>query len=456
MNKTGIIPPQALELEDAVLGALLLGDRDAVESVINDLKPEVFYKNENQIIFKAILKLFKQQKAIDLLTVSNELRNSGEIEKIGGDFEIIRLTQSIKTTAHIEHHTKVLVEKYLLRNLIQVSNEVSKMAFSQEDVFEIFDYFDKNIELNKFTGSSVKTRDFQDIILETTNKLKQVYEGNDSALGIPINLKELKRIIGGWKNTFSYIVAARPGMGKNIVANQIIVDNAQNGIKTGVISLEMSDTNIGLRIVTAVTDVPNQYFERKKADDEVFKTYFEKIINVEKLAEFICIDDDPFVTPQSLSNKISIMVKKLGCKMVIIDYLQLVSSDSKGTNREQQINEISRTIKLNAKKHNIPILTLCQLSRAVETRGGYKRPMLSDLRESGAIEQDADVVMFLYRPDYYGIETWDDANNTPCANQMEIMVAKHRGGGLDNARVGVDVKRSKVFNIEKESFDCPY
>ncbi|MFA5619954.1 MAG: replicative DNA helicase [Weeksellaceae bacterium] len=446
----GKIPPQAVDLEEAVLGAMMI-DKKGVNEIIDILTPEVFYKIHHQVIYQAIQKLFHDTQPIDLLTVANELRKEGKLEMVGGDYYLIQLTQKVASSAHIEYHARVIVEKYILRRLIEISSDIIDKSFDEtSDVLELLDYSES--KLFEITENNLK-RTFQsseNLVLEAIQKIKAMSDKKGMS-GVPSGFKKIDSITSGWQNSDLVIIAARPGMGKTAfvlsMARNISVDF---NIPTAIFSLEMSSVQLITRMISSETGIPSEKLRKANLESYEWQQLFEGVKFLEKAPLFI--DDTPALSIFDLRAKARRLVAQHDIKLIIIDYLQLMTlGGSKGAgNREQEISTISRNLKSIAKELDVPVIALSQLSRSVETRGGNKRPILSDLRESGAIEQDADIVSFIYRPEYYKLEFWDDETNTPCHGQAEFIIAKHRNGALENIRMQFLKKMAKFADLEED------
>ncbi|XMD33504.1 MAG: replicative DNA helicase [Candidatus Karelsulcia muelleri] len=444
-------PPQAIDLEEAVLGALMI-DKKVFSNLIEIITPEMFYKNENREIFKVIQKLFNNSQPIDLYTVSNKLKKEGKINFIGGDYYLIKLTQKVIYSAHIEYHANIIKQKFILRRLIEISSYIIKTSYKETtDVVEILNYAESqlfNISQKKFHKKYEKA---QNLIENALSNIKTI-QLNNGLSGIPSGFKSIDNITGGWQKSDLIIIAARPGMGKTSFAlsmtrNIVIKYN----IPTMIFSLEMSSLQLITRLIYSETEISSEEFRKSVFSDFEWKNILTKIKQLKNSPLFI--DDTPSLSVFDLRAKCRRMVSQYKIGIIIIDYLQLMtvshSNLNKPINREQEISLISRSLKSIAKELNIPIVAISQLSRAVEIRGGYKRPLLSDLRESGAIEQDADIVSFIYRPDYYGFNNWDDDESSPCKGEAEFIIAKNRNGGLFNLRLNFISNNVKFTDIEK-------
>ena len=450
----GKLPPQALDLEQVVLGAMMI-DKKGVDEVIDILSPHAFYKESHRYIFEAVFKLFENSEPIDLLTVSSQLRKDGKLDMIGGDFYLISLTQKVSSSAHIEFHARIILQKFIQRSLIKISNEIIEEAYDEtKDVFDLLD--NAEAKLYEVTQGNVKksTETAQSLVIQAKKKIEEI-SNKDGLSGIPSGFTKLDRLTSGWQPSDLIIVAARPGMGKTALtltmARNIAVD--QN-IPVAFFSLEMSSVQLITRLISSETGLSSEKLRTGKLEKHEWEQLNVKVKSLEKAPLFI--DDTPSLSIFDLRAKARRLASQYGIKMIVIDYLQLMTAggSQKGGNREQEISMISRNLKALAKELNVPVIALSQLSRAVETRGGSKRPLLSDLRESGAIEQDADIVAFIYRPEYYKIEEWDDEDRSPTEGQGEFIVAKHRNGGLDNIRLKFIGHLGKFDNLE--DFDTPF
>ena len=450
----GKLPPQALDLEQVVLGAMMI-DKKGVDEVIDILSPEAFYKESHRYIFESVFKLFENSEPIDLLTVSSQLRKDGKLDMVGGDFYLISLTQKVSSSAHIEFHARIILQKFIQRSLIKISNEIIEEAYDEtKDVFDLLD--NAEAKLYEVTQGNVKksTETAQSLVIQAKKKIEEI-SNKEGLSGIPSGFTKLDRLTSGWQPSDLIIVAARPGMGKTALtltmARNIAVD--QN-IPVAFFSLEMSSVQLITRLISSETGLSSEKLRTGKLEKHEWEQLNVKVKSLEKAPLFI--DDTPSLSIFDLRAKARRLASQYGIKMIMIDYLQLMTAggSQKGGNREQEISMISRNLKALAKELNVPVIALSQLSRAVETRGGSKRPLLSDLRESGAIEQDADIVAFIYRPEYYKIEEWDDEDRSPTEGQGEFIVAKHRNGGLDNIRLKFIGHLGKFDNLE--DFDTPF
>lgn len=447
-NYLGKVPPQAIELEEAVLGALML-EKDALTSVIDILKVESFYKEAHKVIFQAILDLFTESQPIDLLTVTTQLRKNGALEVAGGAFYITELTSKVASAANIEFHARIITEQSIKRELIRISSTIQKDAFEDTtDVFELldameqslFEISEKNIRKNYATMSSI----MRDAIAELEIRKNQ----KDGLTGVPSGFTALDRVTSGWQKSDLVIIAARPAMGKTAFVLSVLRNAAvDHNRPVAIFSLEMSSVQLVNRLISSEAELDSDKIKKGTLADHEWAQLVHKTAKLSKAPLFV--DDTPALSILELRAKCRKLKAQHDIQMVVVDYLQLMSGDSKGGfggNREQEIASISRALKKIAKELSIPVIALSQLSRAVETRGGDKRPQLSDLRESGAIEQDADMVMFLYRPEYYGIT--EDEGGASTAGVGEVIIAKHRNGSLENIKLRFIGRYTKFTDLD--------
>ncbi len=433
----GKVPPQAKDLEEAVLGAIML-ERNAIDSVSDILRPESFYVEAHQRIFKAMLELANISQPIDIHTVCEKLRKSEELEMCGGNYYVMKLTNSVVSSAHAESHARIILQKHIQREIIRVGGELITDGFEDAtDVFQLLEKADKDfLSIN----NSLVTKKYDrvdSLIVRSIQELELIRHSPERLSGVPSGFKDIDDLTHGWQNTDLITIAARPSVGKTAFALKLARNAVLNDSKptpTAFFSMEMSSGQLVKRLFASEAEIPLEKISRGKMDDEDMKVLYAKAVR--KLGPApLFIDDTPSLNIYQLRAKCRRLKKKEDVGLIIIDYMQLMSGVDKygGRNREQEISEISRGLKGLAKELEIPIIALSQLSRAVETRGGEKMPQLSDLRESGAIEQDSDVVMFLYRPDYYSIMRDNKGESNP--GETHIKFAKHRNGKLDTVKL---------------------
>ena len=447
----GKLPPQVLDLEEAVLGAMMI-DKKGVDDVIDILQPDAFYKDGHRHIFEAIVQLFTDTQPIDLLTVSAQLRKNGTLDLAGGDYYLIQLTQKISSSAHIEFHSRIILQKYIQRSLIKISSELIEESYDETtDVFDLLDRAESR--LYEVTQGNIKrsSETAQSLVLQAKKRIEEI-ASKEGLSGIATGFDKLDKITSGWQPSDLIIIAARPGMGKTAfvlsMARNIAIDF---GHPVALFSLEMSSVQLITRLISSETGLSSEKLRTGKLEKHEWEQLSIKVKNLEKAPLFI--DDTPSLSIFDLRAKSRRLASQHGIKLIVVDYLQLMtaggSNGKGGGNREQEISTISRNLKALAKELSVPVIALSQLSRAVETRGTSKRPLLSDLRESGAIEQDADIVSFIYRPEYYKIDEWDDEGATPTAGQAEFIIAKHRNGSLENIRLKFVGNLGKFDNLDE-------
>ncbi|WP_166926241.1 replicative DNA helicase [Flavobacterium poyangense] len=445
----GKLPPQVIDLEEAVLGAMMI-DKKGVDDVIDILQADAFYKDAHKFIFEAIVQLFTETQPIDLLTVSTQLKKNGKLDLAGGDFYLIQLTQKIASSAHIEFHSRIILQKFIQRSLIRISSEIIEESY--DETTDVFDLLDKaESKLYEVTQGNIKrsSETAQSLVLQAKKRIEEI-AGKEGLSGVATGFEKLDQVTSGWQPSDLIIIAARPGMGKTAfvlsMARNVAIDF---GYGVAVFSLEMASVQLITRLISSETGLSSEKLRTGKLEKHEWEQLSTKVKDLEKAPLFI--DDTPSLSIFDLRAKCRRLASQHGIKLIIVDYLQLMTAGGNGKgggSREQEISTISRNLKALAKELNVPVIALSQLSRAVETRGSSKRPLLSDLRESGAIEQDADIVSFIYRPEYYKIEEWDDDEQSSTAGQAEFIIAKHRNGGLENIRLKFLGHLGKFDNLE--------
>ena len=429
----GTVPPQAVELEEAVLGALML-ERDSIIAVQEYVRPETFYTEEHQLIYKAIESLSAELKPIDLYTVTERLRSRKELKKVGGAAYLATLTQKVGSAANVEFHAKIIAQKYVQRELIRSATEIQRRSYDEEqDVTDLIGYAES--EIFKVAEGHVKrsVQNSKDILARALKQIEEASKNTSAFVGVPSGFVAIDRVTLGWQPSDLIIIAARPSMGKTAfvlsMARNMAIDHES---PVAFFSLEMSDVQLMMRLIVAETGLSGSDIKSGRLTPEQWR-HLESATKPLGMAP-LYVDDTPALSVFEFRSKARRLKIHNDIKIIIIDYLQLMtgSTESKG-NREQEVAFISRTLKAIAKELNVPINALSQLSRATETRGGSHRPQLSDLRESGAIEQDADIVAFIHRPEYYGINL--DENGMPTAGLAEILIAKHRNGAVTDVKL---------------------
>jgi replicative DNA helicase len=452
----GKVPPQARELEEAVLGAIML-EKTAFDTVIEILKPECFYTESHQRIYQSMQSLAQKSQPIDMLTVVEELRFREELEMTGGPYYITRLTNSVVSAANIDAHARIILQKFIQRELIRISGEI--ISDSYEDSTDVFDLLDDaESKLFEITNNHLRKNfdSIDTVLVKTIQRIEDLRHKNDDISGVPSGFASLDRITYGWQPTDLIILAARPSVGKTAFALNLARNAALHPSKATPIaffSLEMSASQLVQRILSAESEIWLEKISRGKLEEHEMKQLYAK--GITRLAQApIFIDDSAALNIFELRAKCRRLKNKHNVGLIIIDYLQLMSgtNDNKNGNREQEISKISRDLKGLAKELQVPIIALSQLSREVEKRKeGNKMPQLSDLRESGAIEQDADMVMFLYRPEYYDIT----ANEFGESNKGEthVRIAKHRNGSLETIKLRALLHIQKFIDDDGSDFN---
>ena len=463
-EETGRLQPQARELEDAVLGALML-EKDAYSIISEILTPECFYDKNHELIFTAIQDLAMQQKPIDILTVVDQLRKSGTLEAVGGTSYIAQLSQKVVSSAHIEYHARIIVQKYLARELITFSSEIAGKAFDEtNDVDDLMQ--EAEGKLFEISQQNVKKDvvHINPIIKEAIDLMHEAAKRTDGMSGLPSGFRDLDKITSGWQNSDLIIIAARPSMGKTAFVLSMAKNMAVNfNLPVAVFSLEMSNVQLVNRLIVNVAELTGEKiktgqlaeYEWHQLDSMVSKLYDAPIF----------VDDTPSLSVFELRTKARRLVKEHHVKCVIIDYLQLMNASGMSFgSREQEVSMISRSLKGLAKELNIPIIALSQLNRSVEMRTSQprlkgeafdsKRPQLSDLRESGAIEQDADIVCFIHRPEYYKI--FQDERGNDLTGKAEIIIAKHRNGSTGDIILEFKKEFARFQNLDENKINIDY
>ncbi|MBD3631249.1 replicative DNA helicase [Cyclobacterium sp.] len=449
----GKLPPQAIDLEEAVLGALML-EKDALTAVVDILLPDSFYKDAHKMVYEAILDLFNAGEPIDLLTVTNQLRKNGKLELVGGAYFITELTSRVSSASNIEYHARIITEQAMKRDMIRIASDIQKEAFEDTtDVFELLDKMEQS--LFEISENNIKKNyvDMRSIMREAIIELESKKGQKDGLTGVPSGFTALDRVTSGWQKSDLVIIAARPAMGKTAFVLSVLRNAAVDHDRpVAIFSLEMSSIQLVNRLISSEAELDSEKIKKGNLADYEWQQLIHKTGKLTSAPLFV--DDTPALSILELRAKCRRLKAQNDVQLIVVDYLQLMSGDSKGNNggnREQEISSISRALKKIAKELSVPVIALSQLSRAVETRGGDKRPQLSDLRESGAIEQDADIVMFLYRPEYYGITEDEDGNST--SGVGEVIIAKHRNGSLENVKLRFIGKYTKFTDLD---LNVPY
>ena len=445
---SGRVPPQATGVEKTVLGAMLI-EREAIPRAVEILQPGSFYSDRHNAIYECILSLFERGNPVDLITVGDELKRREKLESVGGSYYLSELTASVDTAANVEYHARIVAEKALLRGLIETMTTVVGQAYDPSaDAFELLDHAES--EIFRISDSQLRkaATSMHDVLKETLSRLESIHGREGGITGVPSGFTRLDQMTGGWQRSDLIIIAARPSMGKTafslaMARNAALHPEHPTGV--AIFSLEMSSSQLAQRLLTSEARVDAQAARTGRLGDDDWPRLARA---AGKLSEApIFIDDTPGLTVLELRAKCRRLKAEHDIGLIIVDYLQLMHGTGMGknSNREQEIAHISRSLKGLAKEINVPVLALSQLSRAVETRGGDKRPQLSDLRESGSIEQDADVVAFIYRAERYGITV--DGNGNSTEGLAEIIIGKQRNGPIGDVSLAFVHQHARFENL---------
>ena len=450
VNDYGRIQPQAPELEEAVLGALMI-EKDAYSLVSEILRPESFYERRHQLIYSAITDLAVNQKPVDILTVKEQLSKRGELEEVGGPFYITQLSSKVASSAHIEYHARIIAQKSLARELITFTSNIQSKAFDETlDVDDLMQEAEgKLFEISQQNMKKDYTQ-INPVIDEAYKLIQKAAARTDGLSGLESGFTKLDKMTSGWQNSDLIIIAARPAMGKTAFVLSMAKNMAVNfNTPVALFSLEMSNVQLVNRLIVNVCEIPGEKIKSGRLESYEWEQLDFKIKELYDAPIFV--DDTPSLSVFELRTKARRLVREHGIKCIIIDYLQLMNASGMNFgSREQEVSTISRSLKGLAKELNIPIIALSQLNRGVEARQGVegKRPQLADLRESGAIEQDADMVCFIHRPEYYKI-TEDERGNS-LIGLAEIIIAKHRNGAVGDVRLRFKSEFAKFMNVEED------
>jgi replicative DNA helicase len=441
----GKVPPQEPELERAVLGALLI-QTDAIFNIMDILKPASFYDPIHQMIYQSVLDLGTSHKPVDIMTVAHDLKTKEQLDIIGGEVYLSELTDRLATASHLEFHARIVHQKYVQRELIKASAEIQKRSFdASEDVEELINFAES--EIFKISEGNIKseTQKIGIILNQAIEAIERAAKDKSQLLGTPSGFTKLDRITSGWQPADLIFIAARPSMGKTAfvlsMARNMAVDYEK---PIAIFSLEMASIQLVNRLISAEVEIRSEKIRLGELKDYEWQQLESRVKNLENAPMFI--DDSPAISVFELRAKCRRLARTHGISAIIIDYLQLMTAgvDMKG-NREQEVSTISRSLKAIAKELSVPVIALSQLNRSVESRSGDKRPQLSDLRESGAIEQDADMVLFIHRPEYYGITT--DSDGQSLLNMAEIIIAKHRNGATGSVHLKFKKEFAKFMDL---------
>ncbi len=461
LEEGGLVPPQAVELEEAILGALML-EKDSIIAVQEYLTADAFYKETHRTIFKAIEQLSAELSPIDLYTVTERLKRDGKLKAVGGATFLAELTQRVGSAAHVEYHSKIIAQKYVQRELIRASTEIQKRSYDEStDVTDLIDYAENEIYHVSEGHMQRAVQSSGDILRRTMEAIEEASKSDGLFNGVPSGFAGIDRVTLGWQPSDLVIVAARPSMGKTAftlsMARNVAIDH---NTPVAFFSLEMSSTQLMMRLIVAESGLDGKDVKTGKLSPEQWRHLEDSIKPLQTAPMYI--DDTPALSVFEFRSKARRLKTQHDIKLIVIDYLQLMtgSQDVRG-NREQEVAGISRTLKAIAKELNVPIIALSQLNRAAELRGGSKKPQLSDLRESGAIEQDADIVAFIHRPEYFGMKV--DEDNLPLPPGLaEFIIAKHRNGATDTVRLKFRKEQARFldfdddFEIAESSIGSPF
>lgn len=432
----GKLPPHALELEQAVLGAMLI-DKNSFNIIVEILKVESFYDPKHQHIFQAAIDLYDKGDPIDLIRINSQLRTNETLDSAGGAYYITSLTNRVTSSVNVEYHARIVAEKHIQREMIRVGNEMLEKAYEEStDALELMDDVQRKIFEVSEKNIKNKTQSISDVIKKAIDRLEKMKTDDTGLSGIGTGLKELDKMTSGFQNSNLIIVAARPGMGKTALALTIARNAAvQFGKSVAFFSLEMSGIELVTRLMSLESEINSYKFKSNNLDERDWERLNEKINNLSNANLFI--DETPGLSVFELKAKCRRLKAQSHVDMVMVDYLQLMKGDRDNNTkiREQEISYISRSLKELAKELDIPVIALAQLSRQVEQQAMNKRPMLSHLRESGSIEQDADQVMFIYRPEKYKIDFFDDEQTISSKGRAEIILEKNRHGNTGSVIV---------------------
>jgi len=440
----GRMPPQAIDVEMAVLGAMLI-EKEAITKAIEIIDELCFYKDAHRKIYQAMIALFERSEPVDLVTLTEELRRRKQLEDIGGAYYLTELTSKVTSAANIEYHAHIILEKSLMRQLIAAATEIAARGYSEtEDAFELIDHAEEKIF--QISESRLK-RSFTSMntAVHTTMELLESIHGKHSGVtGVPSGFTLLDNLTGGFQKSDLIIIAGRPSMGKTSLALSCARNAAiDHGIPVGIFSLEMSATQLVLRLLCAEARVDAHAVRTGRLPEDQWANLSTRAGRLAKAPIFI--DDTAGLSVLELRAKARRLKSEHDVGLVIVDYMQLMQGPKGAESREREISMISRSLKSLAKELNIPVIALSQLSRKVEERGGDKRPILSDLRESGSIEQDSDVVIFVHRPEVYGITV--DENNNPTEGIAEIIIGKQRNGPTGDLRLAFVREYARFENL---------
>jgi len=438
----GKVPPQAVELEQVVLGAVMQY-REALTIAAGELVQQDFYDQRNGNIFQSALELYELNQPVDQLTVMERLKKNGLLDQSGGVIYLSELTNRVASAANQEYHCRLIKQKAIARKLIAFGSELIRESYQEStDVIDLIGKAEESI-FNISVRNSGSISGMSQVMSKVVARMQEAQQSKDGITGVPTGYADIDRLFGGLQPQKTYIIAARPGMGKTALVLGMAKNAAEFGRSGAFFSLEMGDVELGTRLVCAEAGINGEKVNTGTLDESEQQQFMAA---AERLSDLgIYIDDTPGVSIMEMRSKARLLKAKNDIQYIMVDYIQLMEGDEKHGNREQEVSKISRALKGIAKELNVPVIELAQLSRAVETRGGTKRPQLSDLRESGSIEQDADVVAFLYRPEYYQI--LEDEEGKSLKGICEFIVAKNRSGRLTTVKLKFNPENAKFSDI---------
>lgn len=445
-----LVPPNNKSAEEAVIGCVLVESKRLYD-FMEFLNPEAFYNDNYGEIYKAVLSLNKKGEPVDVITVSKKLKEIGKHEQIGGTIALVGLTNKIGSTANAAAYARIVNDCYIKRKAISFANELAQLAYKDgASCNEVIDYSQRGV--NKISANVVvsNTTNAAELFIETLKINDKLVQNTNTLVGVDTGLQTLNKLTSGFQNSDLIIIAARPGQGKTSLALTILDAPLKSGVSTGIFSLEMSSRQLYARLIAQKTDVILDSILRRGMNHHEL----EKVLEHQNVLcnENMLFDDTGGMTLFNLVNKARKWKREHNLGLLVVDYLQLVVNKEKGTTREQEVSEVSRTLKALAKELDIPVIALAQLSRASEKRGLSARPMNSDLRESGSIEQDADMIIFIHRPSEYGVPEMEDGS--PSEGKAELIISKHRNGPTGKVVVGYDGPRTKFHDLQ--SFNAPF
>lgn len=452
-EKGARVPPQAVDVEKSVLGAMLLEEK-AVGAAIESIDDAVFYREAHRKIFLAMAALYEQNEPVDVITLSEELKRRNELDEIGGAYYLTELAASVPSAANIEYHLKIVRDKALLRQLIVVCSSIIKTSYDEnEDAEKILDVAESEVLGVSRTSRKKSYEWVKPLIMDSIHELERLHQSSQEGItGVPSGYRDLDDILAGFQRSDLIVLAGRPSMGKTAFALNLARNAAvEHDIPVGFFSLEMSNHQLVQRLLCAEAEVDSQRLRTGRLSEAEWPKLSRRIGRLVEAP--IYIDDTPSIDILKLRARARRMAAEKKVGMIIVDYLQLMETPQTMESRQQEISYISRSLKTLSKELEIPVLALSQLSRAVEARTD-RRPALADLRESGAIEQDADVVMFVYRPEVYKIPNFNDEEKTPTKNMVELIIGKHRNGPIGSVKLVFMKNIGKFANYAGQETDA--